>query len=319
MKKLKLLAAVFLFFSLNIILPRSGLAGERPVAILVNGFGDCCTSRMGNLIDSLKAMGVDFPAVARRGLDGSKYEHYVVPWNSFSALDQGFQVSLDPQYYVQQALTTMATSSPTNALGGLASLSDPAALMQKALDPNVINSVMTAVRKGSDEAFVNEASAYINSLPADTPIILIGHSFGADSVLEVLNKINREVSFVATLDPVGTGGLRRLIKDRKFTQNIGYFFNRWQQDAMFPFDYTSKGSFAKCVAKKSCDQALAQGVDHVNLPTATALQQQLLGAIKVALGAQTMTNTKSGSTTSLTDQLKTNLGKSNPLGSLLGN
>ncbi|MEK9627490.1 MAG: hypothetical protein VW455_00560 [Nitrospinota bacterium] len=79
-------------------------AAEPPVVILVDGFGDCCANRMHRLIDGLRIMDVEFPALKARGLKGDIYSDYTVPWNSFSGMDQGFNVDLNPQSHVQQAI-----------------------------------------------------------------------------------------------------------------------------------------------------------------------------------------------------------------------
>jgi hypothetical protein len=68
--------------------------------ILVDGFGDCCTNRMHRLIDWLRGLGVEFPAIQARGLSGGDYTDFTVPWNSFSSMNQGFSVDLDPQTHM---------------------------------------------------------------------------------------------------------------------------------------------------------------------------------------------------------------------------
>ena len=278
-------------------------ADGRPVAILVNGFGDCCADRMSQVIDGLKAMGAEFPAVERRGLDGSQYAHYVVPWNSFTALDQGFQVSLDPMKSVQEA---MGSSSGGGLMGAL---SNPAqALSGATLDQGVMDRVMGMVRRGSDEAFVDEVSAYVNSLPADRPVYLIGHSFGGDSLMEAVEKISRPVEFLGVLDPVGSGGQRRLERGRKVPANVVYFYNRWQNNGLFPFDYVSNGEYSECKAK-TCDQgkqkiAAAGGeLDHVRFPADPGLQAEILKALQ---GGSSSGSSSSGN--GLKDQLKGFLG-----------
>ena len=56
------------------------------------------------LIDGLKGLGVEFPAIQARGLSGCDYTDFTVPWNSFSGMNQGFSVDLDPQTHAQQAI-----------------------------------------------------------------------------------------------------------------------------------------------------------------------------------------------------------------------
>lgn len=283
--------------------PGPASAAEGPAVILVNGFGDCCIQRMTGLIDGLKSLGAEFPAVAKRNLDGSRYEHYVVPWNSFSALDQGFQVNLDPMGYVRDAL---AGSGPSGLLGA----ANPANL---ASNQGVIDNVMGAVRKGSDEKFLSEVAAYVDALPADRPVILIGHSFGGDSVLEAARKIKRPILFLAALDPVGGGGLRRLDLEREVPANVQYFYNRWQSNGLFPFDYPSNGVFKKCRAGVKCDQAklsTASGggkLGHVEFPSDSGLQTEILDLVRQQLGqggpAKPAAAASGGTAGNLKDQL----------------
>lgn len=289
-------------------------AGEGPVVILADGFGDCCTHRMTTLIDGLKALGAEFPAVAGRGLDGSSYGDYVVPWNSFTDRDQGFQVELDPSRYVQKA---MAEGGSSRSLLGLTS--NPAGL---ATDQGVIDKVMGAVRRGSDEKFVEEVSTYVNGLPAERPVILIGHSFGGDSVMEAAKKIHHEVTFLGALDPVGAGGLRRLERSRKISSNVRYFYNRWQNNGFFPFDYVSNGAFTGCQAREKCDQgkqrmaltaagtATGAELGHVEFPSDAGMQNEILGIIRTLLagkstgaGATASGDSKGRSSESLKDTL----------------
>jgi hypothetical protein len=251
-------------------------ASNAPVVILANGFGDCCTDRMNTLIDGLKKMGASFPALELRGLDGSQYAHYVVPWNSLSSLDQGFQVNMDPMSYI--ATSTQALSNPGSILNNL---SDP---IQALSDPNVIEDVMSKVRKGTDSQFIDEVAAYVGKLDASRPVILIGHSFGADSVIKVSSEIKRPVLFVGAIDPVGAGGLRRLFKGRKIPDRVTYFYTRWQDNALFPFDFRSNGVFSGCQAK-TCDQEKQSGsLSHVDLPSNSAIQSEMLSIIGTLLG-----------------------------------
>jgi hypothetical protein len=319
----KVLAAI-LFLSLSIISTFSAKAADGPVVILVNGFGDCCIQRMTSLIDELKAMGAEFPAVARRGLDGSRYEHHVVPWNSFSTLDQGFKVSLDPMEHVRNA---MGQSGPGAALGAAANPADMAS------NQGLIDNVMAAVRKGSDGKFVSEVTAYVDSLPADRQVIMIGHSFGGDSVMEAAKKIKHPILFVGALDPVGSGGLRRLELGREIPSTVKYFYNRWQSNTLFPFDYVSNSSFKNCRASVKCDQAklaTASGggkLGHVEFPSDAGLQKEMLDIIRAQLGkapsatpSATVTTVPAATTPTpdATQMLKDQVIPSTPLKGMLG-
>ena len=233
----KFICVAFVFWVSFLSFPAKSADG--PVVVLVNGFGDCCMQRMTGLIDELKAMGAEFPAVAKRGLDGSLYEHYVVPWNSFNALDQGFKVALDPMQYAREAL------AKSGAAGALGAAANPASM---ASNQGMIDNVMAAVRKGSDAKFVKELGEYLSTVSPERPVILIGHSFGGDSVLEAAKKINRPILFLGALDPVGGGGLRKLDLGREVPASVKYFYNRWQGNSLFPFDYFADGPFKNCKA-----------------------------------------------------------------------
>jgi len=104
-----------------------------------------------------------------------------------------------------------------------------------------------------DSQFLKDGEDFINNqLDRNRPLILIGHSFGGDSVLKLLPRINRRVQFVAVIDPVRTGGLRVSLKALNVPSNVDYFFNRWQENVPFPNDFGTNGSIP-CNAKQ-CDQ-----------------------------------------------------------------
>ncbi len=105
----------------------------------------------------------------------------------------------------------------------------------------------------NDSAFLQGGADFINKeLDPNRPLILIGHSFGGDSVLKLLPRINRRIQFVAVIDPVRTYGKRSTLKDLRVPGNVNYFYNRWQQNEPFPIDFRSEGSIP-CSALK-CDQ-----------------------------------------------------------------
>ena len=88
----------------------------------------------------------------------------------------------------------------------------------------------------SDEYFVQQMRDAIAKIPATTLIILIGHSFGGDAVLQVAKRVRpRRIAFLGVLDPVGRGGLRENVT-WPVPSNVDYFFNRWQQNPPFPAD-----------------------------------------------------------------------------------
>ena len=115
-------------------------------------------------------------------------------------------------------------------------------------------------KTSNDAPFLSEAADFINNqLSPDRPLILIGHSYGADSLLSLAPRIKRRVQFLGVLDPVAAGGFRLPVTGRGVPSNIDYFFNRWQRnglnsDNVVPFDSrTVNGSISGCQAK-TCDQ-----------------------------------------------------------------
>ena len=107
-----------------------------------------------------------------------------------------------------------------------------------------------------DSQFLKDGENFINNqLDRNRPLILIGHSYGGDSILKLLPRINRQIQFVAVLDPVSTGGLRSSLSG--VPSNVDYFFNRWQENEPFPNDFKSSGSL-RCAARIACDQVEQQ-------------------------------------------------------------
>jgi len=110
----------------------------------------------------------------------------------------------------------------------------------------------------ADALFIKEATQVINSIPPSRPVVLIGHSYGGDSILKVLPFVTRRVELVAVIDPVGTGGFRKVATSRVVPQNVDYFLNRWQENGLtdqnvVPFDSRISGQI-RCLATKGCDQ-----------------------------------------------------------------
>lgn len=88
----------------------------------------------------------------------------------------------------------------------------------------------------TDESLVSKMSAEIAALPADTKVILIGHSFGADSILQVAKRVgDRRIAFLAVLDAVGRGGLRTNVT-YPVPANVDFLFNRWQTNLPYPLE-----------------------------------------------------------------------------------
>jgi hypothetical protein len=103
----------------------------------------------------------------------------------------------------------------------------------------------------TDENFIQQMQVAIKEIDAtnpSTPLILIGHSFGGDALLQVVKRIApRRIAFLAVLDAVGKGGLRKNVTS-PVSSNVDYFFNRWQEnppfagDHMIPFDRLLSGN-----------------------------------------------------------------------------
>ena len=112
--------------------------------------------------------------------------------------------------------------------------------------------------------------SYLQQIPKNARIILIGHGLGAGAAIEAATGIafaeSRTIDFLAALDPIGERNLRANIvyntegacqrpqdddelsnsdyieciktaHKRLITGNIKYFYNRWQKDAQGPLDY----------------------------------------------------------------------------------
>lgn len=108
----------------------------------------------------------------------------------------------------------------------------------------LIAGLLAVPSPATDNQFVDALTSKLESdYDDDDIIILIGHSFGADSVLQVAQNLNgiREIDLLATLDRVGTGGFRSPLVGG-VTANVKYFYNRWQRNGAFPFDFGSSDS-----------------------------------------------------------------------------
>jgi pimeloyl-ACP methyl ester carboxylesterase len=111
----------------------------------------------------------------------------------------------------------------------------------------------------NDSQFLQEAADFLNQLDPSRPLILVGHSYGGDSLLSLAPRINRSIEFLGVIDPVAAGGLREPVTRRGVPSNVRYFFNRWQRNGLngqnvVPFDSRLiNGSISGCQANV-CDQ-----------------------------------------------------------------
>lgn len=121
-------------------------------------------------------------------------------------------------------------------------------------------STFEGVTLRSDVRFRQQMYEALRQLDPNVPVIFIGHSFGADSLMQVarceagkldncppVNVIpsaprnedearrqqerqqGRKILFFATLDPVTTGGIRMR---KSVPYNMSYFFNRWTENSV---------------------------------------------------------------------------------------
>lgn len=98
-----------------------------------------------------------------------------------------------------------------------------------------------------------------------------------------------------------------------------YFYNRWQNDKVFPFDYEKSGSFKSCSASLKCDQRESSSdVGHLDLPATDALQVEILGIIKELIGGKPNANSVVSKPTKK-DIKPADLLDSTPLKNLFGN
>jgi hypothetical protein len=83
----------------------------------------------------------------------------------------------------------------------------------------------------TDAQMLHDLGTYIGSFPDDQPIILMGHSFGGDTILKFLDGYRRTAPIIDAaiiFDAVQAGGLRS--HDHDIADNVRYFYNRWQEN-----------------------------------------------------------------------------------------
>lgn len=136
---------------------------------------------------------------------------------------------------------------------------------------NSLYNVTDDSSKGTDN-FIEEVESYLSNEPSTTALIFIGHSFGGDSILTLLQRHQRrEFLFVGAIDPVDGFGVRFTLKSKEIPANVAYFFNRWQTNipigcaipngsCNFPIDYEVSG-VVSCNAQR-CDDQKEQSVER---------------------------------------------------------
>ncbi|WP_141732405.1 hypothetical protein [Oligoflexus tunisiensis] len=104
--------------------------------------------------------------------------------------------------------------------------------------------------------FVNQGIQFFNSLPYGTDVYLIGHSWGGDSLLDLVSTYNDpriNIRLLAVIDPVSSAGMRASLSKHTVGNHVEYFHNIWQLNAPFPDDFDEDGTIS-CNAYSSCDQ-----------------------------------------------------------------
>lgn len=112
-------------------------------------------------------------------------------------------------------------------------------------EPSGVPSIVDP-RPQSDNRFVSALKTKLtNDYDDNDTIILVGHSWGADSLIKVARGLEgkRQIDLLVLFDRVGSGGLRNSpgADGSLYTKpsNVEYVFNRWQTGTVFPNDRVS--------------------------------------------------------------------------------
>lgn len=111
------------------------------------------------------------------------------------------------------------------------------------------------------------------------PVVIIGHSLGADSAIEMAQRMTAmgiPPRLVVTFDPVGVTQIGR---------SGGRFVNYYQSHNGFGKMLTTGPGFSGTLSNRSQDAAAAQGIDHFNIEKADYLHQQVITMVR-ALGSR---------------------------------
>jgi hypothetical protein len=115
-----------------------------------------------------------------------------------------------------------------------------------------------------DNPFIREGVKFIeDELDKDRPLILIGHSYGGDSLLKLIKELDknavargekpRKIFILAVFDSVARYGIRQTRPSQNYIpENVEYFFNRWQKHAPWPLNFFMIGKL-ECAAAE-CNQ-----------------------------------------------------------------
>lgn len=85
----------------------------------------------------------------------------------------------------------------------------------------------------TDRIFINDmVNKVIPTINSQRKIIAIGHSLGANALLEIARIIMpRKIAFLGILDAVKNWGLR---STKPIASNVEYFYNRWTKNSSLP-------------------------------------------------------------------------------------
>ncbi len=94
----------------------------------------------------------------------------------------------------------------------------------------------------SDGGVVSDMVATLDTFDESDTVILVGYSFGADSLLKAANGSTRQIDLLAVLDPVGAWGTRATVP-QSVPGNVRYLYNRWETccPTIVPLDHQSSG------------------------------------------------------------------------------
>lgn len=128
---------------------------------------------------------------------------------------------------------------------------------------------------GNDAEFLRDGANYINNkVPLNRPLVLIGHSFGGDSLLKLSSRINRNIAFLGVIDSTTILGMRTR---RPVPSNVHYFFNRWQENPLrvtgniVPFDNRITDGRLQCGTNAT--PAGLPGNNFIPMPRSTTCDQ----------------------------------------------
>ncbi|MCA9076594.1 MAG: LEPR-XLL domain-containing protein [Planctomycetaceae bacterium] len=150
----------------------------------------------------------------------------------------------------------------------------------------------------SESDFITDMQNFLNIMEDTDMIILVGFSYGGDSVLEVANATSRNIDLLVTLDPVGALGFRSELPD-SVPSNVTYFLNRWQENSPFPNENILGSSSAERSNHAQrhlstdigiIDQSVVTGVSHGGLPFDAGVLQDIRVAITHVMNSPNLGN-----------------------------